>query len=114
MGQSSRWIIRGSRLLQNFLGRIERWSKYREVASCIPKRLPSRRWAVAHRISASRLGGFICVYLRSFHPGEFRGCGWFLLFAASRAVGLAEADSFVSIRGSGCFQLFLGRTGVKP
>jgi hypothetical protein len=24
----------------------------------------------------------ICVYLRSFHPGEFRGCGWFVFLLA--------------------------------
>ena len=27
-----------------FFGRIERWNKHREVAACMPKRLPSGRW----------------------------------------------------------------------
>jgi hypothetical protein len=58
----SRWVIRGSRLLKTFLGRMERWSEYRGVVWYAPKRLarrslpeskrrgevwlPSRRWVI--------------------------------------------------------------------
>ena len=59
---ASRWVIRGSRLLKTFFGRMGRWNEYRGVVWYAPKRLarrslpeskrrgevwlPSRRWVI--------------------------------------------------------------------
>jgi hypothetical protein len=37
---ASRWVIRGSRLLKTFFGRMGRWNEYRGVVWYAPKRLP--------------------------------------------------------------------------